>query len=216
MKLILKILGIILNSITSKSKTIKKPLVKTTTQQKTVMNNKMKIALVVGHSEDKKGAYNSTLDIHEYDLNNQEAISVSDKLNNQGIECVLIYRTTYKDLPDDINKHNPDAILSFHHNSHSPTATGTETLYYEGSVKGKKLAEMIHKQTVDVLGYKDRGIKSKDDEDRGGYLLEYTKAPCLILEPCFMSNSNELKDFLDKQDIYCDAIVNGIKEYINS
>jgi len=172
------------------------------------------ICLVIGHSKKSKGAYNKNLDISEYDLNKQEAIRVHEILKEQGIRSIVIHRKELKDLPKKINKHNPRFIISFHHNSFSETSTGSETLYYHSSTKGKHLAEVIQRNIVSVLGYKDRGIRPKCSEDRGGFLLRYTNAPCIILEPCFISNTKELKDFILKQDLYIEAIVAGIKEFI--
>jgi len=174
------------------------------------------ICLVIGHTNKSKGAYNKNLGISEYALNKQEAISVHRLLNEQGIRSVVIHRKELKDLPAQINKHSPNFIISFHHNSFSETATGSETLYYHNSTKGKHLAGIIQKKTVSVLGYKDRGIRPKGSEDRGGFLLKYTNAPCIILEPCFLSNTKELKDFLLKQNSYIRAIAEGIKEFIRT
>lgn len=201
MKAILKILEYIINFT-----------LKATQKQQ---EGKEMICLVIGHSEEEKGAYNKDMDISEYDLNTKEVLSVNKMLKKQGLRSMVIHRRTLKDLPTKINKYNPSFILSFHHNSFSETSTGSETLYYHSSTKGKHLADVIQKNIVHALGYRDRGIKPKDVEDRGGYLLRYTNAPCIIVEPCFMSNTEELKDFIGKQDTYCKAIVTGIKEFIN-
>jgi N-acetylmuramoyl-L-alanine amidase len=203
MKHILKILETLLSFTTNKSKTTEKPLQK----------NKL-VALVVGHNQKSKGAYNKDKNIYEYDLNKYEATEVYNRLEAEGIECVIVHRDTYRELPNDINRHNPDFIVSFHHNSYNATATGTETLYYHTSQKGKELAEVLHKRIVDTLKYKDRGLKPKTSEDRGGYLLKETDAPCVILEPCFISNTDELKDFIEKQDEYCEAVAKSIKDFI--
>lgn len=174
------------------------------------------VALVVGHSKKSKGAYNRNLKLKEYDLNEQEAILVASLLIEQKIDSILIYRDTYRKLPKDINKHKPTIIVSFHHNSFSKTATGTETLYYYKSKKSKKLAQIMQNEIVNALGYKDRGIRPKGIEDKGGYLLKYTKAPCIILEPCFISNDIEALDFLSKKEEYAQAITKGIQKYINN
>ena len=174
------------------------------------------VCLVVGHTEKSYGASNKELGVTEYGLNDIEAQNVYGMLEAQGIRCVLIYRDTYTKLPNDINKHSPSVIVSFHHNSFDENSTGTETLYYHKSKNGKRLAEIMQKNIVDALGFKDRGIKPKDTEDRGGYLLRYTNAPCVILEPCFMSNTQELKDFMYKKNKYYEAVVEGIKEFIDT
>ena len=178
----------------------------------------MKVLLVVGHTEQKFGAYNKDLDVTEFGLNMAEAKRVKEILDDESIDIKsgIVFRDTYAGLPKKINSIGADFIISFHHNSFSETSTGTETLYYHSSKKGKHLAEVIQKNIINALGYRDRGIKPKDVEDRGGYVLKYTYAPCIIVEPCFMSNTTELKDFISKQDTYCKAIVAGIKEFINT
>ena len=173
----------------------------------------MKIALVVGHSSKSTGAYNEKLDITEYSLNKIEAKKVSELLDDRGVENVVIYRQTYKDLPSKINKEGADIVLCFHHNSFDEHSTGTETLYYHKSKDGKVFAEIMQKNIVETLGFKDRGIKPKASEDRGGYVLKYTDAPCLILEPCFMSNTKELQEFMDNLNKYCEAVVRGIESF---
>lgn len=173
-----------------------------------------KIALVVGHSSRSKGAYNEDMNIHEYDLNKIEAQLTSDLLEKRGYDPYMIFRDTYATLPKKINELECDIIISFHHNSFSDkSANGTETLYYHRSQAGKVLASDIHRYIVSALGFKDRGIQPKTSEDDGGYLLKYTNAPCVILEPCFMSNNEELKEFLGKQARYINAVCDAIDEY---
>lgn len=173
------------------------------------------VILIVGHSRASKGAYNKDRKIWEYDLNEYEANKVFEILTNKNIPCGIVYRETYSGLPKKVNAYNPKFIVSFHHNSFDENSTGTETLYYHKSKKGKELAKVIQRKTVEALGYKDRGIKAKDGEDRGGYLLKYTNAPCVILEPCFISNNAELDNFIENQDKYCNAVAEGIIEFIN-
>lgn len=173
-----------------------------------------KIAIVIGHKPTSKGAYNKELNIWEYDLNKQEAYKLANILDERGIPNIIIHRKTYKQLPAKINAHKPDYIISLHHNSFDENSTGTEVLYYHRSKTGKKMAEIILDKVVNTLGYKNRGIKPCTTEDRGGYLLKYTKAPCVIVEPCFMSNTQELQDFLSKQDEYVYALADAIEEII--
>ncbi|QJA05280.1 N-acetylmuramoyl-L-alanine amidase [Thermosulfurimonas marina] len=71
-------------------------------------------------------------------------------------------------------------------------ASGTEVLYYHRSWKGEKMAQILLDYLVAHLGLPSRGIKPCTSEDRGGYLLRYTKAPCVICEPFFIDNSVDL------------------------
>ena len=44
-----------------------------------------------------------------------------------------------------------------------------------------------------MLDLPNRGAKPKTAEDRGGYLLMNTDAPCVIAEPFFIDNNKDLK-----------------------
>ena len=54
------------------------------------------------------------------------------------------------------------------------------------------IAEILKNALVENLKLPDRVIKPKTSEDRGGYLLRYTKAPCVIAEPFFIDNDDDL------------------------
>ncbi|EGU35072.1 N-acetylmuramoyl-L-alanine amidase, partial [Vibrio scophthalmi] len=92
-------------------------------------------------------------------------------------------------------------------------AHGTETLYYHTSKKGKALAGAVQKHIVKALGLRDRGIKSRQAEDRGGYLLRYTQAPCVIVEPGFLSNDYDFEILNERKAQYCQALVAAATEY---
>lgn len=173
----------------------------------------MKVALVIGHKPSSPGACNEDYNICEFAFNDGMVHHVKKKLDEiSGWDPIIIYRRTYKELPDDINKLNPDFIVSFHCNAFNKEASGSEVLYYYKSSKGKQVAEIMLEHIVDVLGLPNRGIKGRDTEDRGGTLLRYTKAPCVILEPFFIDNNSDFKKANDLYGDFVDAVVNGIKE----
>ena len=72
------------------------------------------------------------------------------------------------------------------------------------------MADILQKHFLKELELKDRGVIGKTAEDRGGYLLRYTNAPCVIAEPFFIDNDNEYSsaDF----DKLVTAYVNAIEE----
>jgi N-acetylmuramoyl-L-alanine amidase len=57
-------------------------------------------------------------------------------------------------------------------------------------------------------------VKPKKQDDRGGYQLYRVDAPIVILEPCFITNKNDLTTIQKRIGLYCDAIVAGVKEYL--
>jgi len=147
-------------------------------------------ALVIGHKKKSPGAVNVNKNITEFDFNEDLALRIERKIEKTQIQ--KIYRRTYKQLPDDINELDPDFIVSFHCNAFDTNVSGTEVLYYHRSEKGKRMAEILLSHLVDHLELTNRGIKPKTSEDRGGYLLRYTKAPCVIAEPFFIDNDDDL------------------------
>lgn len=160
----------------------------------------MRVALVIGHKMTSGGAvsYNG---VSEFEYNEELVGMVASNLVGTSIEPLIFHRNSYAKLPDEINSKDPDLIISFHCNAFNKKATGSEVLYYYKSRKGKAIARTVLSAIHKCLGLVNRGIKSKSSEDRGGYLLRYTKAPCIIIEPFFIDN--EL-DFLTGVDLKID------------
>ena len=147
-------------------------------------------ALVIGHKKTSPGASNKSSGLTEFEFNDSLAQQIEASVTNVRIQRV--YRRTYNTLPEDLNQLDPDFIISLHCNAFNTEASGTETLYYHKSVKGKKIAKVLNDHFVSALGLKDRGIKAKSVEDRGGFLLKTTNAPCVIAEPFFIDNDQDL------------------------
>lgn len=182
----------------------------------------MRVAIVIGHSETSKGARNSSYDVSEFDFNQKLAHDIEHNYGNlfnfHEDEIVVVYRENgYKNLPHEINELNPDLIVSLHCNAFNTEASGCEMLYYHKSEKSKEVARLFQNHLVQRLDNKDRGTKSRTTEDRGGYLLRYTKAPCIIVEPFFIDND---EDFLRADECfsngdltrwYCEAIEQSLK-----
>lgn len=172
-----------------------------------------KIALVVGHSDRSRGACNK-IGLCEYDYNKELADLISSLLVTLGeYDPVVVYRDTYRDLPNKINEIEPNLIISLHCNAFNTKASGTETLYHHRSSMGREFAKIVQASMVEILGLPDRGIKSKTSEDRGGYLLRYTHAPCLILEPFFIDNDDDLQCGLGLKIELAEAIAGSIKKF---
>lgn len=148
-------------------------------------------ALVIGHKKVSPGAMNKNSNLTEYQFNEELADLIEQKVNNTGIHRV--YRRTYAALPNDINELDPDFIISLHCNAYNGSASGSEVLFHHRSPMGKEIAGILLEKIVSCLNLPDRGIKPRTSEDRGGYLLRYTAAPCVIAEPFFIDNDNDLE-----------------------
>lgn len=204
--------GSLIRSLTDKGivtlEEIRKRLAKQESGTPEKQEPRKKCALIIGHKKASPGAVNLNAGINEFEFN--EALAIRIEGRDTKTEVQRIYRRTYKDLPDDINQYEPHLAVSLHCNAYNQEVSGTEVLYYYKSKKGKMIAEVLQNALVKHLNLPDRGIKPKTSEDRGGYLLRYTKAPCVIAEPFFIDNDDDLskaqKDLEGLVDAYAGAI----------
>jgi len=182
----------------------------------------MKAALVIGHKQSSQGARNVELGLTEFNFNTRlvKKIMEEHEVRQKNIiqkdidmlKLLEVYRTTYKDLPDILNNLSPDFIISFHANAFNTHASGTETLYYHYSGYGEGIAKIIQSNVVSHLGLRDRGIKSKHSEERGGYLLRYSKAPAVITEPFFIDNDIDCYIVKERFESLVDAYLKSLDE----
>lgn len=148
-------------------------------------------------------------------LNLQISKKLESKLMLEGINVDMSrYDDTYVSLSKRVTKSNDsdaDMFISIHLNaSLNKKANGIET-YYLGE-KNKDLANTIHKSLINHTNANDRGIKIGNFQ-----VLRSNKKPSVLLECGFISNPSEsyklnTKDYQDK---LVDAIVDGIKDYLN-
>ena len=171
----------------------------------------IRVALVIGHKEKSQGAINQGTGVSEFLYNEQVAARIDAKMIGSGVLLDVVYRGEMSRLPDQINNLRPDWVVSLHCNAFNTKAGGTEVLYYHKSRKGKWLAVQFQEALLECFSLKDRGIKPKTSEDRGGYLLKYTNAPCVILEPFFIDNNTEYDLGMEKMEDYANAIVKVLK-----
>lgn len=165
-------------------------------------------ALVIGHKKSSPGALNLETGLTEFDFNEALAHRIEGMPSMTAVQ--RIYRRTYKDLPGDINQLNPDFIVSLHCNAFNRKVSGTEVLHYHKSQKGKIMAEILLETLVEHLKLPDRGVKPKTSEDRGGYLLKYTNAPCVIAESFFIDNDDDLARAQEDLEGLAEAYVRAI------
>ena len=172
-----------------------------------------RVALVIGHNHKEQGCYNQTFDVSEFEFNTELVNLVAKELMVQDVQPVIFYRDTLETLPAEINDADVDIVVSFHCNAFNKIASGTETLYLESSVKGKKLAEYLQESIVDCLGLRDRGTKAVTTEN-GSFLLRKTAAPACLLESFFLDNDTDFVIADGEKHQLSKAIAEGIKEYL--
>lgn len=175
----------------------------------------MKVAVVVGHSKTSQGAMNKRYDVTEFQFFESLAQDIKNNFSdfNMSDEIVVIHRENgYAKLPFEINSFKVDLVVSLHANAFNTQAEGCEMLYYHKSKEGKRIATIFQNRLQKLLANTDRGIKPKTSEDRGGYLLKETHAPCIICEPFFIDNDEDfgfaqmMFERCEMTTAYCEAI----------
>ncbi len=141
-----------------------------------------------GHGGNDGGAYHKG--VKEADLNLKVARKLKKELERKGIKVVM---TRYSDQTMSIttraniaNRYPNSILVSIHFNGHrSSQPRGIETFYVSST--GRRIASQIQSRLISALKSKNRGIKYTT----GLSLLTKTKAPAVLVECGFLSNSYE-------------------------
>ena len=158
-----------------------------------------KLAVVVGHNEQAEGAYASApLNSTEFDYNNVVARSMRAAALEYNFDVRVINRlrsssvrreiqTAYRKADD----WGADLIVELHFNAAgSARARGTETLV-RNERASQSIARNVQEEMVETLGLRDRGVKVRGPNDRGGISLHASNAPTVLVEPFFGSNRDD-------------------------
>lgn len=142
----------------------------------------------------------------EKDINLQIAERLKTQLEKNKVK-VYMTRETDTDLSDKnsgnskvqdlrnrcelIRQIQPDCVLSIHQNSYPEEAIhGAQVFYYEDSVEGKKLAEILQKHLVEGL---DKTNHRQAKGNKTYYMLKKTEATLVIVEPRSIIMTNQRK-----------------------
>lgn len=168
--------------------------------------------------------------VNEKEINLQIAEQVKKYLEAAGVRVVMT-RETDEGLNDPgvsnrkvqdmkrrialIDDTDPEVTVSIHQNSYPEEYVhGAQVFYYNTSVQGKRLAELIQNQLVEKADPDNtRAIKANDSY----YLLKKTEIPIVIVECGFLSNRTEADKLCtpEYQDRIAWAIHMGILQYLN-
>jgi len=175
-----------------------------------------KVGLVVGHRPSAQGAVNRSRNVSEYKFYELFVEDLQSCLASNGLaNGVIIHRDDtrkgYNKLPGRINKLGFDFIISFHANAYNGRASGSEVLYC--SKKGKILADIMQNSQMIALELPNRGLKYRDEEGRGGHLLWNTIAPCVIVEPFFIDNDDDLQRVSSRYEELIEAYAFAIGQF---
>ena len=107
------------------------------------------------------------------------------------------------------NLNNADFFLSVHLNSHEHNEVhGSETYFYKDI--DKLPCQEIHTAIVNNLKLTDKGVRKAHF-----FVLFHTNMPCVLIEPCYVSNQSEYLMLLsdDFRELIAKAAVEGIVSY---
>ena len=170
----------------------------------------MKIFINPGHSvnvgEDPGACGNG---LREADVALKIGRRVENYLRAVGYEVKVFQYDGLGEICADANSWNADLFVSIHCNAAAnELAHGTETFYSYGSESGRTLAEKIQNQLVTSLPVANRGVK-----DAGFAVLTGTSMPATLIETAFITNADDAKLLVDREDDFARAIARGITDF---
>ena len=139
---------------------------------------------------------------------------VQNYLKSVGYVTKLFQFDGLAEIVDVSNYWDADLFVSIHCNAFNGYANGTETIFYENSVEGEKLADSIQRQIIKRLGTVDRGIKDKIAGGYDAYVVKYTNCPAVLVETAFIDNAADNALLVDREDDFARAIAVGITDYV--
>lgn len=160
----------------------------------------MRIALTVGHSLLKSGNYTSASGegrggCNEYEYNKKLMKKVKEYLEKDGhaVDLYICPEKIFTSASQEkswklsrLNAKNYDLVAEGHLNCFDGKAHGCEVLYVSSA--GKKYADRVQKRIASA-GFTDRGVKKRTNL----YMLNGTKATCIMTESFFCDNKSDYK-----------------------
>lgn len=156
-----------------------------------------KIAIDSGHSKLTSGKRSFDETLLEYEFNIDVSKRIQNHLSRHGVESKIFQvenTNSKKELNERVKQiiaYAPDLSVSIHANAYGTdwnNANGWEIYYSANSLKGIKLAQYIHSESIPYLGLTDRGIKATDELA----MVIKLNAPAVLVEHFFYSNKSEL------------------------
>jgi len=170
------------------------------------------IALDYGHGVDTPGKRSG--DLHEWKFNRDVGKWLETELGSRGIPYdVLVPEDEDIGLRTRVERakeSEANLLLSIHGNAFKDEKVhGLETFYY--SQKGKRFAEMIQRELVAELGWKDRGVKKGNF-----YIIKKTPQVAALVELGFYTNPKQRAEMLkpEVQKRMAKALANAIQQYL--
>lgn len=175
-----------------------------------------KVAIDPGHGGEDEGC--SRDDILEKDINLQLAVLLKEKLKEMGFEIVLIRedgdtQLSIKERVQRAQEEKADIYVSIHQNFYDgknpDSVSGIETWYCGSSQGSRRLAQLVHKGTVEKAGARDRELRETEEL----YVIREAAVPACLIETGFLSSEEECTALASPE--YQEKIVAGIAQGID-
>ena len=160
----------------------------------------MKIAVVIGHAHDRRGADSPWLE-PEFNFNTD----IANYLKELSPQCYDIYfhggyskgySTMIKATANRINTKNYDLVIELHYDASSnASANGCSVLHHYNSSKGKEWALKISEGISKGMNINNRGAIALNKTSNGYLAVAYPNPPAVIIEPFFGGNKSDAQKF---------------------
>lgn len=179
-----------------------------------------RVAIDPGHGGEDGGCGGNG--ILEKEVNLKLALLLKTKLQEMGFEAVLIREDDdTKLLPEDrvqrAKDEKADILVSIHQNSYDgenpESVSGIETWYCGSLQDSRRLAQLVHKGTVEKTGARDRDLRETEEL----YVIRESSIPSCLIETGFLSNGEECGALASReyQEKITAGIAQGIDYYFN-
>lgn len=164
------------------------------------------------------GAVNPKTGLQEAQVVKNIGRYVGEILQGAGYHTKVVQKDSLLEVCAQCNNWGADLFVSIHCNGfYSPSANGTEIFYHQGSVKGKKLANLINNQIIRDIVINDKLIANRGvkEDSMGLAVLKGTNCPAVLVETAFITNPDE-EIYLGAemgQYFFAEAISRGIMDY---
>ena len=177
--------------------------------------NKLRLAIIVGHEKKSPGAKLFGTDMYEYQFHTKTAqIMKQEALRSGRIEPVVIFRDgigiegTYKKAMAE----KCDVAIELHFNAYNGEAFGTSTLCSPDN-NDIEFAHMIQNAMCRVFNRNglSRGVKTLSRGSRGSRnVFSFPNGYNCLIEPAFGDNPKEAKMLIENQEALAVALVQAV------
>ncbi|MEC4988761.1 MAG: N-acetylmuramoyl-L-alanine amidase [Oscillatoria sp. PMC 1068.18] len=185
----------------------------TSTSLPRIPNGRISVVIDPGHGGKDPGALGIG-GLRETDINLAVSRRVEEILEQQGVRVIMTRSDnrfiSLEGRTSMANRAGADLFVSIHSNSIGgrPDVSGLETYYYSS---GRQLAQTIHKNILQRLNVRDRGVRTARF-----YVLRNSSMPAVLVETGFVTGREDAARLATTayRDQMAEAIAAGVLEYI--